>query len=163
MKVKIECLREPKLAFGGGRTGLEPRRILGSAGPADGGRLFDIHLALVGPEAEVAAARQWLRRLNQFMAAREGNSQRYRDWPGAGRALGVRFVIEDRFVRPVDQGRFERAMQNKLPNAAFEELLDLFDGRIQGLLGDGGPSCVIVCLPVDLADLRIENPGLTAQ
>lgn len=163
MKVKIECLREPKLSFGGGRTGLEPRRILGNAGPADSGRLFDIHLALVGPEAEVAAARQWLGRLNQFMAAREGNSQRYRDWLGASRALGVRFVIEDRFVRPVDRGRFERAMQNKLPNAAFEELLDLFDGRIQGLLGDGGPSCVIVCLPVDVADLRIENPGLSAQ
>jgi hypothetical protein len=163
MKVKIECLREPKLAFGGGRIGLEPRRIMSSAGPVDGGRISEVRLALVGPEADVAAARRWLAKLNQFMAAREGNSQRYRDWPGAARALGVRFLMEDRFVRPVDQTRFEQAVQNKRPNVAFDELLDLFDGRIQGLIGDSGPDCIVVCLPVDVADLRIENPGLTYQ
>jgi hypothetical protein len=47
---------------------------------------------------------------------------------------------------PVDQTRFEQAVQ-KLRNATFEELLDLFDGRIQGLLGDGGPDGIVVCLP----------------
>ena len=163
MKVKIECLPEPKLSFGGGRTGLEPRRVMTNAGPVDGGRMFEIRLALVGPQADVVAARQWLTRLNQFMAAREGNSQRYRDWPGATKALGVQFLIEDRFVRPVDQVRFDQAIQRKLPTETFEDLLDLFDGRIQGLLGDGGPDCIVVCLPVEVADLRIENPGLNYQ
>jgi len=91
MKVKIECLREPKLMFGAGRTGLEPRRVMASAGPVDGGHRYEIRLSLVGAQADVAAARQWLARLNYFMPAREGNSQRYRDWPGAGQALGRTF------------------------------------------------------------------------
>jgi hypothetical protein len=159
MNVKIECLREPKLVFGGGRTGLEPRRVMTGAGPVDGGRMFEVRLALVGPQADVVVARQWLARLNQFMAAREGNSQRYRDWPGAGRALGVQFLIEDRLVRPVDQTRFEQAMQNKVPNATFEELLDLFDGRIQGLLGDGGPDCIVVCCRSRLPICGLRIPG----
>ena len=101
MKVKIECLPEPKLAFGLGNTGLEPRRVLAKAGPVDAGRIHEVRLALIGPAPDVAAARGWLRRLNQFIPARESNSARYRDWPGAGQALGVRFVIGDRFVRPV--------------------------------------------------------------
>lgn len=110
MKVKIECLPEPKLAFGLGKAGLEPRRIMAKAGPVDGGRIPQIRLALVGPESDVRAARPWLLRLNNFMAAREGNSQRYRDWPGSPSALGVQFIIEDRFVRPLDQARLDLAI-----------------------------------------------------
>lgn len=163
MKVKIECLPEPKLAFGLGKAGLEPRRIMAKAGPVDGGRIPQIRLALVGPESDVRAARPWLLRLNNFMAAREGNSQRYRDWPGSPSALGVQFIIEDRFVRPLDQARLDLAIQKGLTKDGFEDLLDLFDGRIQGLLGDGSPDCIVVCLPEDIADLKIENPGLTPQ
>src|SRR5439155_11735956 len=61
------------------------------------------------------------------------------------------------------QARVEQAMQNKFPNSMFDELLDLFDGKIQGLMGDGGPDCIVVCLPEELANLRIENPGLSLQ
>ena len=74
MKVKIECLPEPKLAFGLGKTGLEPRHSLAKVGPADGGRIHEVRLAVVGPADDVAAAKTWLDRLNRFMAAREGNS-----------------------------------------------------------------------------------------
>jgi hypothetical protein len=163
MKVKIECLAEPKLAFGLGKLGFEPRRDLAKAGPADGGRIHEVRLALVGPEADVRAARPWISRLNYFMAAREGNSSRYRDWPGAPCALGVQFIVEDRFVRPLDQARLDLAIQKGLRRDGFEDLLDLFDGRIQGLLGDGGPDCIVVCVPEDIGDLRVENPGLTPQ
>jgi hypothetical protein len=163
MKVKVECLLEPKLAFGAGKTGLEPRRVLASAGPADGGRLREIRLALVGPESDVIAARPWLTRLNQFMPAHENNSARYRDWPGALRALGVEFVMEERFVRPVDQTKLDIAFQKSSPKERFEDLLELFDSRITGLLGDGNPDCIVVCLPEEIADLRVENPGLTEE
>jgi hypothetical protein len=44
MKVKIECLPEPKLAFGLGNTGLEPRRVLAKAGPVDAGRIHEVRL-----------------------------------------------------------------------------------------------------------------------
>jgi hypothetical protein len=163
MKVKIECLPEPKLAFGLGNTGLEPRRVLAKAGPVDAGRIHEVRLAVIGPAPDVAAARAWLPRLNQFIPAREGNSARYRDWPGAAQALGVQFVIEDRFVRPVDQARLNLAIQKGLAKEGFGDLLDLFDGRIQGCLGDDSPHCIVVCLPEELADLRVENPALTAH
>ena len=162
MKVKIECLPKPKLAFGLGKAGLEPRRVMAKAGPVDGGRIDEIRLALVGLEGDVRAARPWISRLNNFMAAREGNSARYRDWPGAPSALGVHFIVEDRFVRPLDQARLDLATKKGLTKDGFEELLlDLFDGRIQGSLGDGSPDCIVVCLSEDIADLKIENPGLT--
>lgn len=163
MNVMIKCLREPKLAFGLGKTGLEPRHSLAKVGPADGGRIHEVRLALVGPADELAAAKPWLLRLNHFMAAREGNSKRYRDWPGAPSALGVRFLVEDRFIRPVDQARLNLAIQKGLDRDGFEDLLELFDGRIRGLLGDGSPDCIMICLPEEIADLRVENPGLTPE
>ena len=132
-------------------------------GPADGGRIHEVRLAIVGPADDVAAARTWLDRLNRFMAAREGNSKRYPDWPGAPSALGVRFVIEERFIRPDDSARLNLAIQKGLTRDGFEDLLALFDGRIRGLLGDGGPDSIIVCLPEDIADLRVANPGLTPE
>ena len=163
MKVSIECLPEPKVTFGLGKTGLEPRYSLAKSGPADGGQVHEIRVALVGPPEDVARAKPWLLRLNSFMAARESNSKRYRDWPGAPVALGARILIEDRFIRPLDQARLNLAIQKGIEREGFEDLLELFDGRIQGLLGDGGPDCIVVCLPEDIADLRVDNPGLTAS
>src|SRR5690349_5338442 len=153
MKIKIECLPEPKLAFGQGKTGLEPRRILAKAGPADAGRISVVHVALIGTAVDVEAARPWLEKLNGFLPAHEGNSSRYRDWPGAPSALGVQFIVEDRFVRPIDDARLQLARTKGLSSRdGFEDLLDLFDSRITGLLGDGSPDCIVVCLPEDIAD-----------
>ncbi|HEY9226042.1 MAG TPA: hypothetical protein VIP11_05310 [Gemmatimonadaceae bacterium] len=163
MKIKIECLPEPKLAFGAGAKSVEPRRALASSGPVDAGRMHEIRLGLVGPESDVRAARGWLSRLGYFMPAREGNASRYRDWPGADRALGVRFLIEDRFVRALDQTRLDLALAKGATKDGFEDLVDLFDARIQGLFGDVRPDCIIVCLPEDIGDLRVENPGLSAE
>ena len=39
--------------------------------------------------------------------------------------------------------------------------LDLFGGQIAGLLSDQAPSCIVVYLPDELADLRLANPGLS--
>ena len=39
--------------------------------------------------------------------------------------------------------------------------MTLFDSRIQGLFGDVRPDCILVCLPDELADLRISNPRLS--
>jgi hypothetical protein len=35
LDIKIECLREPNLVFGGNETGVEPRRVMAKAGAAD--------------------------------------------------------------------------------------------------------------------------------
>lgn len=162
ISVRIQRLPEPKLAFGDGKTGIEPRRLLSDAGPVDNKRIAEIRLGIVGAEADVVAASTWLERLNGFLPAKEGNSRRYRDWPGAERVLGCRFVIEPRFIRAVDQARYDLARQ-RADQEGFDELLELFDSKVAGLFGDVQPDCIVVCLSPDVADLRINNPGLTAR
>ena len=72
-------------------------------------------------------------------------------------------MADDRFIRPLDDDRLNLAFHRAAPSERFDELLDLFDSRIQGLFGDTRPDCIIVCLPDELADLRISNPKLSAK
>lgn len=163
MKIRIECLHEPELVFGASQTGVEPRRIMSKTGAADTGASREIRIGLVGPADEVQLARRWLPRLNSIAIAREKSARRYRDWPGAQKAFGVTFTVDDRFVRPLDQDRLVLALSRTSPSDRFDELLDLYDARIQSLFGDVRPDCIIVCLPDEAADMRISNPRLSAR
>jgi hypothetical protein len=163
LSIRIECLPEPDLVFGHGETGVEPRRNMAKGGAVDAIAVKDIRVGLVGPAEEVGLARRWLPRLNSVAIAREKNARRYRDWPGARKSLGVNFLIEGRFVRPLDQERLTLALSRLSPSERFEELLDLFDTKIQTFFGDVRPDCIIVCLPDVAADMRISNPRLSAR
>jgi hypothetical protein len=163
MKIRIECLPEPQLLFGNSTTGLEPRRVLATSGPADVGRRSEIRVAVVGLPDDVDAAARWIEKLNDFIPAREANAVRFRHWPGAQRAFGVRFVVESRFVRALDENRIAAAIKQASSTAGFEELVGTFDDRIHGLFGDVAPDCVVVCLPEEIADLRVHNPGLSPE
>ena len=162
LDIRIECLPEPKLLFGANEAGIEPRRVLARYGAADKSAPREIRIGLVGPAAEVRIARTWLPRLNHMAVAREKNGRRYPNWPGSQQAFGVKFVVEDRFVRTVDDDKLTAALQDLTTAKRFEDLLELFDAKIQGLFGDTRPDCIIVCLPEVLADLRISNPKLSA-
>jgi hypothetical protein len=161
--IKIECLAEPELLFGSGQTGVEPRRVMAKAGASDAVFARQIRIGLVGPPDEVALARRWLSRLNGVAVAREKSARRYRDWPGAPRAFGATFTVEDRFVRALDKDHLALTLSRPAPLDRFDELLDLFDGRIQSLFGDVRPDCIIVCLPEEIADLRTSNPRLSLR
>jgi len=162
LNIKIECLPEPKLLFGSNQPGVEPRKMLARFGAPDRAPR-EIRVGIVGPDDEVRLARTWLPRLNEMFVAREKNARRYRDWPGAARVFGARFAVEERFVRPVDSERFNHALHRTLEHERFDELLELFTGRIQTLFGDVRPDVVVVCLPEEVADLRINNPRLTER
>lgn len=95
--------------------------------------------------------------------ARERSARRYPNWQGAQQAFGVTFVIEDRFVRALDEERLSLARYRSSPSEKFDELLELFDAKIQGFFGDARPDCIIVRLPDELADMRISNPKLSAR
>jgi hypothetical protein len=163
LSIKIQCLREPDLLFGHGVLGIEPRRVMAKAGAVDIANGETLLIGLVGPTEDIAIARAWLPRLNAVAIAREKSARRYRDWPGAQKVFGVRFDVEDRFVRPLDPERLILALNRASPSEKFEELLDLFDARIQGLFGDIRPDCIIVCLPDHIGDLRISNPRLSLR
>lgn len=163
LNIKIEYLQEPKLLFGGKATGVEPRRTMAKHGAVDQSAPQELRVGLIGPTAEVELARTWLQRLNRMAVAREKSAKRYPNWPGAPQALGVRFIVEDRFVRPLDDARLNLALHRASPSEQFEELLELFDAKIQGFFGDVRPDCIVVCLPDEIADLRISNPRLTIR
>ena len=163
LNIRIECLPEPNLLFGGNQKGVEPRRMMAKHGAADRSAPKELRIGIVGPAAEVQVARGWLQRLNKTAIAKEKNDRRYPHWPGAQQALGVTFVIEDRFVRAVDEERLNLALHRSSPTEKFDELLELFDARIQGFFGDVRPDCIVVCLSDELADMRISNPTLSAK
>jgi hypothetical protein len=162
MDVRIECLLEPDLEFGDGSFGPEPKRVLKAAGPFDRQETPEIiRLGLVGPAVEVEAARRWLPRLKGMLVSTEGNSRRFRDYPGALRAFSARFELDARFIRPLDEDRFEFALARRDGKDRFDALLELYEGRIASLFGDKRPECILVCLPEELATYGIANPGLT--
>jgi hypothetical protein len=161
-RIGIEVLEEPTLAFGKGLHHVEPRRGLAMCGPADAIGTRAVQLGFVGPKADVTAARKWFDGFNQFRPATEGNSARFRNWPGLGPALHAQFVSEDRFVRTVDAERLQHGLVQRNTSEGFSDLLDLFAGRIEGLFADSRPDVVVVCLPDELAELRIANPVLTS-
>ena len=163
LNIRIECLPEPNLLFGANEKGVEPRRVMAKHGAADKAAPRELRIGIVGPSEEVQIARAWLSRLNCMAIARERNARRYPNWPGAQQAFGVTFVIEDRFVRAVDDERLNLALHRSSPSEKFDELLELFDAKIQGFFGDARPDCIMVCLPDELADMRISNPKLSAR
>lgn len=161
VKIDIECLAEPTLTFVNGRVGVDPRRTMSAHSPKAGQAPQAIHVGLVGAPPELHLASDWLPRLNEVAIAREKNARRYLNWPGAARAFGIAFRIEDRFRRAIDPMSLASARRLPSNGERFEELLDLFDAKIRSLFGDSRPDCIVVCLPDDAADLRISNPRLS--
>ena len=162
LRVRIEILDEPEIAFGTG-VGIEPRKGLVAGGPVAGVRGGAVALGLVALEGEADEAARWLGTLNGFMAAHDSNAKRFPRWPGAAKALRTEFRLDSRHVRTVSDAEYGTRVGRRQSAEVFEELLDLFDGRISGLLADGGPSCIVVYLPDELAELRLANPGLTPE
>src|SRR3546814_19822649 len=156
-RIKIECLPEPALLFADGVTGVEPRRALAKAGAADMQPGCSIRIGLVGPAEEDRLARKWLPRLNRVAIARERSAHRYRDWPGAEKALGASFALEDRVVRALDQDARTLALSRSAPEERFDALLDLFDEQIQSKIGDLRPECNVTCFPDAATALRIHK------
>src|ERR1700721_2578544 len=139
LNIRIECLPEPKLLFGSNETGVEPRRVMAKHGAADKSAPKELRIGIVGPTAEGQIARAGLPPLNRMSIAREKSARRYPNWPGAQQALGVTFVIESRFVRAVDEEKLNLALHRSSPSEKFDDLLELFEAKTQGFVGDGRP------------------------
>lgn len=163
LSLKINVLPEPEVEFSNAKRDVDPKRGLTAHRPADHRGVRALKIGLVGLSDDVNAARRWLQDLHTFRPAFESNSNRFRNWPGLSDALGVTFDVEDRFVRTIDQSLYDLLLREVRVGRKFDELVDLFDGRISGLCGDERPDCVVVCIKPELGDLRIANPGLTSE
>ena len=70
LNIRIECLSEPELIFGGGRR-IEPRHQMAKSSPFETIAPTDIRLALVGLQPDITIARQWLSKLNESVSQRK--------------------------------------------------------------------------------------------
>ena len=163
LPLKIDVLPEPDLEFANAARDVDPRRALAKHGPIDNRGLRTIRLGLVGLPEDIEAARGWLNRLNQFTPAFEGNSNRFRDWPGLEKALHCKFAVDSACVDSIEPGLYNSLFKDALTGKTFNELVELFDGRISSLYGDDAPDCILVCIKGELGDLRVANPGLTPE
>jgi hypothetical protein len=163
LPLKIDVLPEPELEFANAARDVDPRRGLGAHGPVDDRGLRTIRLGLIGLPEDVEAAKAWLNRLKQFIPAFEGNSNRFRDWPGLEGALNCKLEVDDSFVRTIEPSVYNTLFKDALTGKSFNELVELFDGRISSLFGDDSPDCIMVCIKPELGDLRVANPGLTPE
>src|SRR5437868_2227435 len=130
LPLKIDVLPEQELEFANAARDVDTRRGLGTHGPADDRGLRSIQLGLVGLLEDVDAAKGWLSCLKQFIAAFEGNSNRFRDWSGLECALNCKFLVEDRFVRTIEPSLYNTLFKDALTGKTFNELVELFDCRI---------------------------------
>jgi hypothetical protein len=101
--------------------------------------------------------------LDAFKPARERNARRFRDWPGAEKALGAKFEIDDHFVRRIDKSQFDRLFRERITGSDFDALVELFENPLTSMFGDVRPDCLVVCIPDALGDLRVQNPELSSK
>lgn len=160
MRISLQTIAEPELDFGFGRIGIEPRRMLAMPRGLNA-EIGKLRLAFVGSQSEIDATRSWLEGMSHFRPARESNAVRYRDWPGWRVALGVDLVIDRRFQRPISDAQIQMGLLAAKDGPGFDAFVRLFQERIQSLFGDDRPDCIIVCIPEEVGDLRVENPGLS--
>jgi hypothetical protein len=163
MRIRIEVLKEPELQFGKNVTGWEPKKALVKGGPFFTiAETRPIRLGLVALSEEIDPVRAWFRRMEGLVLSSETNVRRFREFPGTKQVFNCRYELADQFLRCIDGDNY-RQLAALPAHDRFEYLLDLFASRIETLFGDVRPDCVLVCLPEELAELRISNPKLSWQ
>src|SRR5260370_5486260 len=120
LPLKIDVLPEPELEFANAARDVDPRRGLGAHGPVDDRGLRRIRLGFVGLPEDIEAAKAWLNRLGQFIPAFEGNSNRFRDWPGLEDVLNCEFVAEENFFRSIEPSVSNTRFKDALAWESFD-------------------------------------------
>ena len=159
----VAYLGEPEIEVGQNKHGKNPKSLLSEFGPigtsADS-TVKTVELGLVALRNEIPLVRRWFKQMESLLLDDETNAKRFLEFPGVQKAFHCRYEVPDRFVRRLDDDKFDLAASNT-GAARFESLLDLYSKAICSLFLDSRPSCVLVCFPEEIASLRISNPRLS--
>ncbi len=164
MSIRVEVLPEPRLEFGSGAIGVDPRLVMKKSGTYTdfGGKKEIIELGVVCLREEVQAIKNWISAMRGLLLGEEANAERFREFPGTEKVFGCVFDLPDRFIRIIEP--HEHAMQSfKHPHERFEGLLELYGRKIESLFNDVRPQVVLVGFPESEAEMRIANPRLTIK
>ena len=162
MKLSVRQIPEPALLFGNGFAHVDPRIGLEKGGLLSvTDTIRTIKLGIVSVDTETTKICKWVKRLDGWMIDTADNALRFPKYPGSARAVHARFELnETKHVREIGAEQFQSALARD-PQERFKSLLDLYAGRIQSLFRDGGPSCILVGFPEEVAMLRVANSRLS--
>src|SRR5207244_4371302 len=160
-KMTVRRIPAAMLLVRSGVTHVDPRIGLEKGGLLSVRDRAAIKLGVVSVEAETDKITKWIKRLGGWMIDTADNALRFPKFPGSDRAVNARFEInETKHVREIPDEQFQTALARN-PHERFDSLLDLYANRIQTLFKDGGPSCIIVGFPEEVATLRVATDRLS--
>ncbi len=160
----LRRIAEPELVFGDGERARDPKAGLADYGPvgSKAGHETLVSVGLVCVAEQAPAISTWICRLSSLQIDTERNALKFPAYPGSGQALRATFEIEDRFIRPISQGKLDLAFAEP-ESTRIEAVLRVYIEAIQSLFVDGGPRVVVVHFPEPVASLRTHNPKLSYQ
>jgi hypothetical protein len=158
--LSIVELHPPRLQFGGASAHSDPKAGLVAAGPFDlrfgSARKDHVHVGIIGPAEQVAAARRWLDRCGREIPALGETSLLRRPFPGFSDAFHKTLIAPDQSSIALSSGTNDdlaHALQGDA-YSAFQRVVDLYaDAHARLAARDlNRPDIILMCIPEDVFD-----------
>src|SRR6185312_7391086 len=149
-----------RLQFGGASTHSDPKAGLIAAGPFDlrfgSARKDTIHVGIVGPVEQLAAAHRWLERCNRDIPVLGETSLLKKPFPGFREAFHKTLVAPDSSLLSLtspDHDALEHALEGEA-YSAFQRVVDIYSDAHARLASRdlNRPDIVLMCIPDDVFD-----------
>jgi hypothetical protein len=158
--LSIVELSPPRLQFGGASAHTDPKAGLLAAGPFDlrfgSARKDHIHIGIVGPADQVAAARRWLERCSREVPVFGEASLLKKPFPGFAEAFHKKLVAPDASMIALtseSNDELTHALQGEAYQA-FQRVVNLYaDAHMRLASRDlNRPDIVLMCIPDNVFD-----------
>ncbi len=153
--LEITELTPPRLQFGGAGTYRDPKAGLTAAGPFDlrfgSARKAHLHVGIIGPEAQIVAARRWLERCGSEIAAPGAPTLLRRSFPGFGEAFHATLLAPDSSTIALTSEETSQALLGDRYRG-FQQIVEIYSGAHERLAARevNRPDVVLMCIPDDV-------------
>jgi hypothetical protein len=153
-------LAPPRLQFGGASAHTDPKAGLLAAGPFDlrfgSARKDHIHVGIVGPAEQVAAARRWLERCGGEVPVLGEASLLRKPFPGFSEAFHKKLIAPDSSIIALTSETHDGLAHALQGDAypAFQRVVDLYAEAHARLASRdlNRPDIVLMCIPENVFD-----------
>ncbi len=160
IELSIVELSPPRLQFGGASAHSDPKAGLLAAGPFDlrfgSARKDHVHVGIIGPAEQVAAARRWLERCGHEVPVLGEPNLLKKSFPGFPEAFHKRLIAPDKSsisLSSETNDDLAHALQGDA-YGAFQRVVDLYaDAHARLAARDlNRPDIVLMCIPESVFD-----------
>ena len=155
MELEIAELSAPRLQFGGAGAYGDPKLGLAAAGPFDlrfgSARKAQIHVGIIGTEAQVAAGRLWLERCSGEIPSPGEPTLLRRPFPGFAEVFHASLVSPDMSTIVLTSERLSWALRGDAYRC-FQRIVDIYNSAHQRLAVRevNRPDVVLMCIPAEI-------------